>query len=106
MWFLIKTDIPEKKTVDEKDSTAGLMVWEDLKPEEKEDRVPSPKYTAEPGASSELGIEVLDDATGPVEETATIHSAQPVAVRLFFNFHINNSVLFLKQLSRACWSKK
>lgn len=62
--------------VDEKDSAAGLMVWQDLKPSDKDDTLRSPRYTDELGASSELGIEVLDDAKGPVQEILTLYSVQ------------------------------
>lgn len=62
--------------VDGKDSAAGLMVWQDLKPSDKDDSLKSPRYTDELGASSELGIEVLDDAKGPVQEILTLYSVQ------------------------------
>lgn len=62
--------------MDEKDSAAGLMVWQDLKPSDKDDSLRSPRYTDELGASSELGIEVLDDAKGPVQEILTLYSVQ------------------------------
>lgn len=62
--------------MDEKDSAAGLMVWQDLKPSDKDDTLRSPRYTDELGASSELGIEVLDDAKGTVQEILTLYSVQ------------------------------
>lgn len=62
--------------MDEKDSAAGLMVWQDLKPSDKDDTLRSPRYTDELGASSELGIEILDDAKGPVQEILTLYSVQ------------------------------
>uniref|UniRef100_A0A1B6IX53 RIIa domain-containing protein n=1 Tax=Homalodisca liturata TaxID=320908 RepID=A0A1B6IX53_9HEMI len=61
----------------DKDSRAGLMVWDDVKPEVTEDRVSSPKHTEELGASSELGLEVYDEATGPVTEVITLFPAKP-----------------------------
>lgn len=73
---------PDPKTLEEKDSNAGLMVWDDLKPEEIKERMLSPKCTDEPGASSELGLEVLDDAIGPVVQSVTVLPAQPTTVRI------------------------
>lgn len=54
------------------DSATGLMVWQDVMPEKKKDEVVSPRYTEEPGASSEYGIEVYDDAQRLEAETAII----------------------------------
>ncbi|XP_054276957.1 uncharacterized protein LOC128995925 isoform X2 [Macrosteles quadrilineatus] len=64
---------PEPMEVEEKDSTAGLMVWQDVQPQEKSDRIRSPKAEDEPGASSEIGVEVFDDAKGAVTELVTLY---------------------------------
>lgn len=84
--------------MDEKDSTAGLMVWQDLKPTDKDDTLRSPRYTEEPGASSELGIEVLDDAKGPVQEILTLYSVQDT-VEVRGMYQIKSKKFFSLRLS-------
>uniref|UniRef100_A0A1B6LL31 RIIa domain-containing protein n=1 Tax=Graphocephala atropunctata TaxID=36148 RepID=A0A1B6LL31_9HEMI len=64
---------------DSKDSSAGLMMWDDINPPRPQDRASSPKHTDEPGAPSELGLEVYDEATGPVTEVVTLFSGKPQA---------------------------